>query len=126
MENKNVEEKNNLEHCSCDCGPECDCGDDCNCGPECDCGDDCGCVDDNCSDSCFCADDIKIESKTKKSSCCSQKCSGARIFGLIVLLLGIAYLGKNLQWWSFEMNWSIFWPVILIFFGSVMILKKGE
>ena len=115
MENKNVEDKKNHSCCSSHAfESSCHCDDDCAC--EGDCGDDCNCED----------YEIEVEPKKKKKACCSDDCSGRRFFGLIIVFVGLAYLGKNMGWWQFEMNWSIFWPALLIFFGLMMIVKSGK
>ncbi|HOZ53624.1 MAG TPA: DUF5668 domain-containing protein [bacterium] len=134
MENKNVEEKNNLEHCGCDCGSECDCG------PECDCGDDCHCDDDDCNCEhhdyeehncdCGCEEDFIINNKDGKNgfSCCSTSgCFLKRnFFGILIFLLGIFYLGKNMGWWNFDLDWSLFWPILLILIGLMVMLKRKK
>lgn len=125
MENKNVEEKNNLEHCGCDCGPECDCGDDCRCDEGvCDCGDhDCDC-------DCDCEEDFVIKKNNDKKgfSCCATSGCFLRrnFFGILIFLLGIFYLGKNMGWWNFDLDWSLFWPILLILIGLMVMFKRKK
>ncbi len=61
-----------------------------------------------------------------QSSCCSRSSSGGgSIFGLFILFLGLFYLGKNLNWWNYQLDWTVIWPVIIIFVGlSIMGGKK--
>lgn len=131
MENEKKEKDLNNCDCGCDCGDNCECGDDCDCGDNCDCGCDCG---DNCEcgDECACEEGFahcsshhKESNKgNKKHACCSEKCPGKAVFGLLVLAFGVLYLGKNLAWWSFNMNWSIFWPIVIILAGVMIIVKS--
>lgn len=126
MENKNVEEKNNNSNIEyCDCGPECDCGDDCHCDEGvCDCGDhDCDC-------DCGCEEDFVIKENNDKKgfSCCATSGCFLRkyFFGIIIFLLGVFYLGKNMGWWNFDLDWSLFWPIILIICGLFVITKSRK
>jgi hypothetical protein len=94
-ENNNKKENNK----NCDCG--CDCGDDCKCYQS----------------------EKKDKKKFKSFRC--QDCnniSGMRLFfGLTIFLLGIFYLGRTLDWWSFSLDWNITWPVLIIFLGLSII-----
>ena len=102
MENKNVEEKNNNSNIEyCDCGPECDCGDD------------------------FA---INEEGDQNGFSCCSGSGCFLRrnFFGILIFLLGVFYLGKNMGWWNFSLDWSLFWPIILIILGLFFITKRKK
>jgi len=120
-------EKKEKDMAGCDCA--CDCGDNCHCEDgACDCGDDCACEDD-CA--CHCGEPEhahkhahKHEHKQKCLCGAEGKCSGKGLFGLIILGFGVLYLGKNMGWWSFDMNWSIFWPVVLILCGFMIIIKS--
>lgn len=132
MDDKKVDEKKNLDSCDCgcDCGDNCDCGSDCDCG--CDCGDNCDCGDDcGCEGDCDCEDDpCKCHDHGAKDKnkclCCSGKCSGKGVFGFLVLAFGVFYLGKNVGWWNIDMNWSIFWPIIIILAGLMIIVKSRK
>ncbi len=57
-----------------------------------------------------------------RGSCCSRSSSGGGVvFGLFILFLGLFYLGKNLGWWNYQLNWTMIWPILIIFVGlSVM------
>lgn len=61
-----------------------------------------------------------------KGSCCSKSSSGGGVvFGLFILFLGFFYLGKNLGWWNYQLDWTVIWPVLIIFVGlSIMGGKK--
>lgn len=134
---KNEKDLNDCDFgCDCGCDLGCDCGDDaCHCNDNnCDCGDNCHCGDDDCEcgDECACEEVFAHcsshhkESKkgSKKQACCSEKCPGKAVFGLLVLAFGVLYLGKNLAWWSFNMNWSVFWPIVIIICGLMIIVKS--
>lgn len=85
------------DHCHCH-NTDCDCGDDCNC--------------------------YSYSKKDKKQVCNCKECSGKGLFGLIALIFGVLYLGRNLNWWSFDIDWAIFWPVVVIFCGFVILIKS--
>ncbi len=146
MENKKREEDRDLGCCACghsehqDLGDNCNCGDDCKRDDNCDCGDDCKC-DDDCD--CDCNHDynpfnfeeydkyIRENYPKRRSSkfdywlyYCSRDDFGKGMFGLLVLIFGILYLGRNLKWWNFDINWAVFWPVVLILVGLVIIAKR--
>ena len=44
-------------------------------------------------------------------------------FGLFFLLLGVAWLGDNMDWWTFQ--WSMVGPLALVFAG-IMVLLGGR
>ena len=46
------------------------------------------------------------------------------LLGVIFLLLGLFYLGRNMAWWDFSLDWSLFWPIILIALGISVIGNK--
>ncbi|MBL7051090.1 hypothetical protein ISS04_02900 [Candidatus Woesearchaeota archaeon] len=47
-----------------------------------------------------------------KKECC---CSTSKTWGLLVLIVGILYLGQDLGWWSFwALNW---WTVAFLIIG---------
>jgi hypothetical protein len=78
----------------------------------------------NCGDDCKCYQSEKKEKKKFKSFHCEDcnNISGVRLFfGLSVFLLGIFYLGQTLNWWSFNLDWTMIWPVLIIFFGLSII-----
>lgn len=57
--------------------------------------------------------------------CARSSSGGGIVFGLFIIFLGLFYLGKNLGWWSFSLDWTIIWPMIIIFVGlSIMGGKK--
>jgi hypothetical protein len=153
MKNKKIEEEKNINSCECkdpcDCGDDCKCGDDCRCDGKykledfCDCGSGdegfCSCDDEEdydekdydefCCDECF---EKYMDKKYhhykdySKRSCCSNENSSKLMFGLLVLVFGVLYLGRNLNWWSFDINWSVFWPVVVIFAGLMIIVKGSK
>lgn len=45
-------------------------------------------------------------------------------FGLFFLLLGIAWLGDNMDWWAF--NWSMVGPLALIFAGVMVFISRRK
>ncbi len=47
-------------------------------------------------------------------------------WGLLLVLLGIAFLGDNLRWYDFDLGEIIhrYWPVVLIALGGWMIYEK--
>ena len=49
---------------------------------------------------------------------------GKILLGVVFLLLGLFYLGRNLGWWDFNLNWSLLWPIILITLGISVIGNK--
>lgn len=127
MEKEKKEKDLNNCDCGCDCGNNsCECG--CGCGDNCDCDDDYQDFCDECArEEAFNKHSLhkcEFEKKDKKHSCCSEKCPGKAVFGLLVLAFGVLYLGKNLAWWSFNMNWSVFWPIVIIICGLMIIVKS--
>ena len=62
--------------------------------------------------------------KKYKSFCCEDchKISEMQLFiGLTFFLLGIFYLGRTLNLWSFTLDWNITWPVLIILFGLAIL-----
>jgi Domain of unknown function (DUF5668) len=49
--------------------------------------------------------------------------TGNKIAGLILVLLGVAFLAHNLGWFSFSALWK-FWPVVLIGLGASMLFGR--
>ena len=45
-------------------------------------------------------------------------------FGLFFLLLGVAWLGDNMAWWTF--NWSMVGPLALIFAGIMVFIGRSR
>ncbi len=43
--------------------------------------------------------------------------------GIVLLIVGILYLGQDLNWWNF---WSINWWTILFLLCGIKFLVKGE
>jgi len=106
--------------CHCHDGGICDCGDDCNCEDDCDC--------DECGDDCDCGDNCDCHDKKETKHDLSQKKSlfkdisvGRLIFGLVIFSLGVFYLGRTLSWWTFDLNWTIIWPFLIIILGLSII-----
>ncbi len=62
----------------------------------------------------------------RERSCRLERCPSKAIVGLIVLAFGVLYLGKNLAWWSFNMNWSVFWPIVVIVCGLLIIFNSRK
>ncbi len=63
--------------------------------------------------------------EVEDSCSCRMKISPSKVLlGLIFLLLGLFYLGKNMAWWDFSLDWSLFWPIILITLGISVIGNK--
>jgi phage shock protein C len=58
-----------------------------------------------------------VEEKTSSAKISKQRDSSI-IFGLIVLFVGLMFLFSNFLPW---LSWGKFWPVILIFFGLLII-----
>lgn len=78
----------------------------------------------SCGDDCKCYQSDKKDKKKFKSFRCEDchNVSGIQLFfGLSIFLLGIFYLGRTLDWWSFSLDWSIILPVLIIFFGLSVI-----
>ncbi len=80
---------------------------------DCDCGDDCKCYQ----------TETKNEKKAKSFHCEDyHNVSGMQLFfGLAIFLLGIFFLGRTLNWWSFNLDWNIVWPALIIFLGLSII-----
>ncbi|MGB5107990.1 MAG: cell wall-active antibiotics response protein LiaF [Candidatus Zixiibacteriota bacterium] len=47
-------------------------------------------------------------------------------WGLLLILLGVAFLGDNLRWYDFDFGEMIhrYWPVVLVALGGWMIFEK--
>lgn len=46
-------------------------------------------------------------------------------WGLFILLIGVAWLGDTMGWWTFE--WSMMGPIALIFAGIMVVFgRKGR
>ncbi len=47
-------------------------------------------------------------------------------WGLLLVLLGVAFLGDNLRWYDFDLGDMIhrYWPVVLVALGGWMIFEK--
>jgi hypothetical protein len=43
-------------------------------------------------------------------------------WGLFILLIGVAWLGDNMNWWTFE--WSMVGPIALIFAGVMVVFGR--
>ena len=55
----------------------------------------------------------------KKDSCCSNP----KNWGLLMLAIGILYLGQDLGWWSFwTFNW---WTIVFLLIGVHHFNKKA-
>ncbi len=50
-----------------------------------------------------------------------EKINFKSFFGLLIILLGLFYLGKNMGWWSFSLNQAVFWPLMLMMLGLLII-----
>jgi hypothetical protein len=60
--------------------------------------------------------------KRAQSACCQ---GNAIIWlGGIALFLGVFRFGQEFQWWNFNLNADIFWPILLIIFGLFIIFKQ--
>ncbi|MFO7941208.1 MAG: LiaF-related protein, partial [Bacillota bacterium] len=53
---------------------------------------------------------------------------GSVITGAIALLLGVAYLGQNLDLYDFQIGhiWGLFWPVVLILIGYTLLRGRAS
>ena len=56
-----------------------------------------------------------------------QNGSNAKIIGSIILLVGVAFLGRNLHWFYFDaaIFWRPFWPGILVLLGIRLLLGSS-
>lgn len=45
-------------------------------------------------------------------------------WGLFLLLMGVAWLGEEVGWWTF--NWSMVGPLALVFAGFMLFLGRGR
>lgn len=53
----------------------------------------------------------------------SDRSSGRVIFGMILVVLGIMALGNSLFPWHW-MRWDIFWALVIVGLGAMIILKR--
>jgi hypothetical protein len=47
------------------------------------------------------------------------------IIGLILVVFGILFLGRNLGWFAW-FHWGDWWPVILIIIGLLMVFRRSR
>ncbi len=45
-------------------------------------------------------------------------------WGLFIVVLGVAWLGDNMGWWTFE--WSMVGPIALVFAGIMMLFAQAK
>lgn len=45
-------------------------------------------------------------------------------WGLFLLLMGVAWLGETMSWWTF--NWSMVGPLALVFAGFMLFIGRGR
>lgn len=58
---------------------------------------------------------------------CSSGCFLRKNFlGILLVLLGVFYLGRNVGWWRFNLDWTIFWPVFLVSLGLIMMFRLNR
>jgi hypothetical protein len=52
---------------------------------------------------------------------------GSMLIGLLIIVLGVAFLGKNAGWFnfSFTFDWNVIWPVLLILVGLSFFNRRG-
>ena len=95
------ENDNKKNECDCENGETCNCGDDCQCHQH----------------------ENKERKGFKSFHCesCKNVSGGRLFFGVFIFLLGIFYLGRTLNWWSFDLDWSMIWPILIIFFGLLIL-----
>lgn len=53
------------------------------------------------------------------------KRSGGSLWGVILILVGLAFLGDNLGWFAFDI-WDILWPAIIIIVGIQLLMRRGR
>lgn len=51
--------------------------------------------------------------------------SGGSLWGLVLILVGLAFLGDNLGWFSFDV-WEVLWPTVIIIIGLQLLLRRGR
>jgi hypothetical protein len=62
---------------------------------------------------------MEVINMAKKDSCCSNP----KNWGLLMLAIGILYLGQDLGWWSFwTFNW---WTIVFLLIGVHHFNKKA-
>jgi membrane-bound ClpP family serine protease len=44
-------------------------------------------------------------------------------WGLFLLMMGVAWLGEEVGWWTF--NWSMVGPLALVFAGLMLFIGRG-
>lgn len=56
------------------------------------------------------------------------KSRGDLVVGFLVAGIGLAYLGRNLEWFEIDLSimWNLFWPVIIILFGLSLIRGRAS
>jgi hypothetical protein len=42
-------------------------------------------------------------------------------FGIFLLLVGVAWLGNDMKWWSFDLPWA---PILVVLFALSLILSS--
>ena len=45
-------------------------------------------------------------------------------WGLFLLMMGVAWLGEEVGWWTF--NWSMVGPLALVFAGIMLFIGRGR
>jgi hypothetical protein len=45
-------------------------------------------------------------------------------WGLFLLMMGVAWLGEEVGWWTF--NWSMVGPLALVFAGLMLFIGRGR
>ena len=53
-----------------------------------------------------------------------DRSDGHLLVGAALIVVGLAFLADQLTWWDFRIS-EHFWPVILLFLGSVRVLFPG-
>lgn len=63
----------------------------------------------------------KKEEKKDNFKDYNEKMGLKSFFGLLIILLGLFYLGRNMGWWNFHFNQAVFWPLVLMMVGLLII-----
>ncbi len=50
---------------------------------------------------------------------------GGSLWGFILIAVGLAFLGDNLNWFSFDV-WEVLWPAVIIFVGLQLLFRRGS